>query len=199
MENTIIHQRKQIRLTGYDYESPGWYFVTICAKKRLRIFGKIDHGIMILNIMGKLVQNIWETLPDHHFVQLDAFQIMPDHVHFILICNGPLMCRGIARNAPTSNVNPRNAPTSNVDPRNAPTMVHPPTFGNVTAGSLPCVIRSFKSECTKQIRRLSGNAKMEIWQRNYYEHIIRNEQELYRIQKYIRDNPKNWGTDRNNE
>ncbi len=161
--------RKQIRLKGYDYSQSGWYFVTICTKNRECIFGDIVNEHMILNKMGNIIDSVWQSLPNHHNVNLDTFQIMPNHVHFILrIPSG----RGIARNAPT--------------------------FRNVTAGSLPCIIRSFKSEITKQIHRLTGNINQIIFQRNYYEHIIRAEIKLYRIRKYIIDNPKNWESDRNN-
>lgn len=74
-----------------------------------------------------------------------------------------------------------------------------PTFGNVTPGTLPCIIRSFKSETTKQIRRLINKPQFIVWQRSYYDHIIHNEYSLNRIRQYIRDNPKNWEEDRNNQ
>jgi len=123
---------------------------------------------MKLNEMGKIIKNAWELLPGRFPVALDEFQIMPNHVHFVLI----ISCRrGIARNAPT--------------------------FGNVIVGSLSCVIRSFKSECTKQINIIGatrGSPRIRVWQRNYYKHIIRTKTDLNKIREYIKNNPQMWGS-----
>lgn len=161
----ILPKRKSIRLPGYDYSQSGWYFITICSYKHECIFGEIVDGEMKLNEWGSIIHDIWKSLPNHHPVELDAFQIMPNHVHFILLISS--VGRGIARNAPT--------------------------FGDVTAGSLSCIIRSFKSECSKQIHFLFPN--IHIWQRNYFEHIIRDDGDLNRIREYIIDNPMNWEID----
>lgn len=154
-------------MRGFDYSQEGIYFVTICTYQKEWLFGEIVNGKMILNEFGKIIGSIWQTLLTHHQVKLDAFQIMPNHVHLIIIL--PPLRRGIARNAPT--------------------------FGNVTAGSLSCVIRSYKSECTKQIHQIIDNSELPIWQRNYYEHIIRNERDYWAIKQYIADNDKNWEQD----
>jgi putative transposase len=168
MDIEELHHRHSIRLKGFNYSDTGYYFVTICTHDRECLFGEIKNGEMIFNDYGKIIENVWYSLPKHHNVKLDEFQIMPNHIHFILII--PLG-RGIARNAPT--------------------------FKNVTTGSLPCIVRSFKSEITKQIHQLGYNRR--VWQRNYYEHIIRNEREYWEIKKYIKNNPKNWENDRNNQ
>jgi len=165
---TTLPNRHSIRLRGYDYSESGLYFVTICTRNRECLFGDIVDGKMILNETGKIIETVWESLPDHHPVVLDEFQIMPNHIHFILETLPSR--RGIARNAPT--------------------------FGNVTAGSLPCIIRSFKSECTKLIRVKSPN--IHIFQRNYYEHIIRAENDLNKIREYVNINPLIWDRDHNN-
>lgn len=133
---------------------------------------------MILNNVGKIVENVWKTLPQHHPIELDTFQIMPNHIHFNIQIVGALRAMpeenaGCARTTPTK-------------------------FGHVISGSLPYIIRSFKSETSKQIRHLIGNLNLIIWQRNYYEHVIRNEDELYKIQEYIELNPSTWNHDRNN-
>lgn len=159
------HHRKSLRLPGYDYSQGGTYFITICTHSREYLFGEIQNGEMKLNELGNIVHDIWKSLPQHHPVELDAIQIMPNHVHFILLISS--VGRGIARNAPT--------------------------FGGVTSGSLPCVIRSFKSECSKQIHYLFPN--VHIWQRNYHEHIVRDDGDLNRIREYIIDNPVNWEND----
>jgi len=165
----IIKQRKPNRLKNFDYSSSGYYFVTICTKDRQEYFGNIIDNEMNLNDYGKIIDNIFKSLPIHHCINLDIYQIMPNHIHFILII--PYR-RGFARKTPT--------------------------FGNVTPGSLSCVIRSFKSETTKQIRRFIHQPQFIIWQRNYYDHIIHNEYSLFRIRKYIKNNPRNWEDDRNN-
>jgi len=165
----VIKHRKPNRLKNFDYSSSGWYFVTICTKDRQEYFGNIINNKMNLNEYGEIVNDIFKSLPNHHQIDLDIYQIMPNHIHFILII--PYR-RGFARKTPT--------------------------FGNVTSGSLPCVIRSFKSETTKQIHRFIHKPQFVVWQRNYYDHIIRNEYSLFRIRKYIKDNPRNWEDDRNN-
>lgn len=171
-------QRKTIRLRGYDYSSDGWYYVTICTFERRLFFGEIKNGKMVLNKYGEIVLKIWQSLPNHHPVELDALQIMPNHLHFILILPA---CRGIACNAHYQGFARKT-----------------PTFQNVTSGSLPCIIRAFKSECSKQIRKIIGNPEFPVWQRNYYEHIIRNEESLQKIRQYVQLNPILWYRDRNN-
>jgi len=180
-----LPKRKQIRLSSYDYSEHGWYYITICTKNRKCILGNIRNKKMMVNDVGTIVMDAWQSLPDHHSVGLDTFQIMPNHVHFILRILPPR--RGIARNARLI-----------VGRGNAGFARKTPTFGNVTAGSLPCIIRSFKSECTKQIRRMLKNPNIIVWQRNYYENVIRDEHSLDKIRKYIQTNPQIWDRDRNN-
>ena len=181
-------QRKQIRLKGYDYSQSGWYFVTVCTFNRENIFGDIvgatlgSPAYMKLNEFGKIIESIWQSLPKHHPVELDVFQIMPNHVHFIIhIFN-------------TNRTRPYGAGGS----RPAPT----------TKTKLGTVIGLFKSECSKQIHIVGatrgspehtrGSPKIHIWQRNYYEQIIRNETDLHKIREYIQSNPLMWERDRNN-
>jgi REP element-mobilizing transposase RayT len=149
----------------------------VCTKERGEVFGKVENEKMTLNEYGKIIENIWVSLPLHHNVKLDVYQVMPDHFHGIIILRKNIVddvCRGIACNAPTACVK-----------------ISRTNFGHVVAGSLGCVIRSFKSECTKQIGKLEGK-KMKLWQRSYYDHVIRNEKDLIRIRTYIRENPKNY-------
>ena len=140
--------------------------MTICTYKREKLFGDIVDGEMVVNGVGKIVNNVWFSLPEHHGIELDVFQIMPNHTHGILIFSS--IDTGIARNAPT--------------------------FGNVIAGSLASIIRSFKSEISKQIHTI--NPSIQIWQRNYYDHIIRDESDMNRIKEYIQTNPSNWEKDK---
>ncbi len=188
--NRTFH-RKSVRLSWYDYSIEGCYFITICSYRRENIFGDVIQEKMNPNRIGNSVSAIWHTLGSHHNAKLEMFQLMPNHMHGIIKIfpgNG----RGIARNAPTQIDVPKktDAPTPSNVLRNR-------TFGNVTAGSLPCIIRSIKSECTKQVRLLLENQDYVVWQRGYHEHIIRDENELQRIKEYIRDNPANWKSDTN--
>lgn len=156
----VIKQRKQIRLKKYDYSDSGWYFITICTQNRECLFGNIIVGATRGSPLNEIINNVWESLPNHHPVELNEFIIMPNHVHFII----HILYKGGSRPAPT----------------------------------LGTIIGLFKSECTKQIRKSINDYKLIIWQRSYYEHIIRNEYELNRIRQYIRDNPLNWNDDVNN-
>lgn len=188
-----LPQRKQIRLKGYDYSENGYYFVTICTQDRVCMFGNInnvgvwrdkpflgrDKPTMALNNCGEIVNNIWYSLPDHHPVQLDIFQIMPNHVHFILqIISGA-----------SSTIDSGALPEGSGASRRAPTK-YKPTLG--------FIVGIFKTETTKQINKLNNTPGSTIWQRNYYEHIIRNEHELNKIREYIKSNPQMWERDRNN-
>jgi len=165
----MAKHRKSIRLKNYDYSQSGLYFVTICTQNRECIFGNIinnnvgvgrDRPIsMILNQYGKIIENVWESLPDHHSIELDVFQIMPNHVHFILH-----IVLGASRRAPTT---------------------------------LGFIVGMFKTECTKQINKLQNTPGQKIFQRNYYEHIIQNENELIKIRQYIKTNPLFWNQDIN--
>lgn len=180
--------RKQIRLSEYDYSQYGYYFITICTQNRKCILGDIVDNKMVLNNIGKNVENIWYSLPQHHPIELDTFQIMPNHIHLII------QIVGVVRAQPAFS----DARNQTGIARNAPTECGQTKFGHVVAGSLPCVIRSFKSETTKQIRRLIHKPDITIWQRNYYEHIVRNELELNKIREYITSNPLGWERDINN-
>lgn len=172
----VLPNRHSIRLKYFDYSSNGAYFITICTKDRGILFGNVGvvraQPSIILNENGRMVGSIIESLPGHHQVDLGPYQIMPNHIHMILFLNNN-GGEGIARNAPTK-------------------------FGHIKSGSLPCIIRSFKSESTKEIRRLINNLKFNVWQRNYYEHIIRNEKEFDKISWYVINNPGMWNRDRNN-
>ena len=166
--------RQTIRLPGYDYSENGYYFVTVCSHGMEQIFGEIINGKMVLNDVGEMIKMVWFSLPKHHVVKLDEFQIMPNHIHFVLILLG-----SGAKNNESGGSRPA------------------PTIGTI--------IGLFKSTCSKQIHDLVGARRAspvsikqkQIFQRNYYEHIIRNEREYKQIVYYIRNNPQNWENDRN--
>ena len=160
----MVYRRRSIRLKGYEYSQSGYYFVTLCTYNREKLLGRIKNERMRLNSMGKIVNEIWESISKHHAVGLDAFQIMPNHIHFIVVLKpGGLNIKGGSRPAPT----------------------------------LGMIVGFLKSESTKRINKSvwATRGSPGIWQRNYFEHIIRNEQEYWTIKKYIQDNPKNWEED----
>lgn len=179
--------RRSIRLRNWDYSFAGYYFITVRSYKGECIFGEIRNGEMNPNESGIAIHNVWESLPKHHPIELDEMQIMPNHIHLILI-----LCRGVACNAQKNKQGvTRYAPTTR-NPNNIYSQISP------VAKSVPTIIRSFKSECTKQIRYANNNQYLQIWQRNFYEHIIRNEKELHKIRGYIQNNPIKWELDHDN-
>jgi len=169
-----MKNRKSIRLKNWDYTQEGYYFITICAYQKKCVFSRIENDSIILNEWGRIIQHCLLNVPEHFkHVQMDSFIIMPNHIHFILIIGST--CRGTACRAPTVE-----------------------KFGIPITGSLPTVIRSFKSAVTKQIKELHHSPDLIIWQRNYYDHIIRNEQSLNEIRTYINNNPSQWSMDKYN-
>ncbi|MEX0269032.1 hypothetical protein AB3R30_07810 [Leptolyngbyaceae cyanobacterium UHCC 1019] len=294
--NPAKHHRRSIRLKGYDYSSPGAYFITICTHQRDCLFGEIADGTMHLNQLGQIVSASWQRLP-HHFlnVELDAFVVMPNHIHGILIlCDrrgaalGQEICHTTGDAIPNATPNP-----TQLNPRgqeichttgdaipNAtpnPTQLNPrgqgfcPTTGDVlpnatesnagvafgtgdalpnatesnagvafgTGDALPNATKSnagvafgakigvncdvclpnaaplrsgslgaipvgivsrialnFKSVTTRRINRIRRMAGVPVWQRNYYEHIIRDEMALQNIRDYIETNPLSWQRDK---
>ncbi len=173
--------RLSIRLRGYDYSRAGAYFVTICIHDRTGLFGGIADGQMVLNDAGMMVQTVWNEIPPHYpGIAIDAFVIMPNHIHGIIVIVG---------------AGPRACPDTgcgNGQPQGvAPTL------------SLPDIVHRFKTMTTKRYadgvkrygwRRFNG----KLWQRNYYEHIIRDDGELDRIREYVVGNPARWESDREN-
>lgn len=175
------HYRRSIRLRDYDYSQPGAYYVTICTHERRCLFGKIADSEVRLNSLGHAIRHHWQDLPNHHAgVELDEYVVMPNHLHGIVVIgesSGEIVgmpAEGEAGLAPTPAV---------VHSRRKPT--------------LASVIGSFKSACTRTINR-QLERPITLWQRGYYEHVIRSEAALARIRQYIEDNPATWALDRDN-
>jgi len=172
------HHRQSIRLPGYDYSRPGLYYVTICVRNGKCILGNIKKGKMILNKAGRCVNNLWLELPIRFpMIKLNAFIVMPNHIHGIIkIDQSPeKVGAGIAPPRKLQMISKKGAASSTS------------TLGNI--------IRIFKSISAHQVNRLLSRSGA-LWQRNYYEHIIRNEIEWECIYKYIQANPMNWDIDR---
>jgi REP element-mobilizing transposase RayT len=162
--------------------------VTICTFEREFLFGDIVDGVMRLNMFGKTVRDEWlftATLRD--YVVLDEFIVMPNHFHAVLMIDDR---RGTARRAPGVD-----GKTGQGTARRAPAAE---SFGRPVVGSLPTIIRSFKSAAAKHINQLRDNPGGAVWQRNYHERVIRDDRELTGIRQYIADNPTRWAEDENN-
>ena len=194
-------RRQSLRLPDYDYAGNGGYFVTVCTWQRECLFGDVVDGVVRLNDFGAIVRDCWDAIP-YHFkhVSLDEYVIMPNHVHGILIINDVNSSVGAQHAAPdvdflqpdTHTRAQHAAPLQGKSVRRIGA-----TPNNVTPGSLGAVIRSFKSATTKRINALRDNAGCPVWQRNYYEHVIRNEGDLHAIREYIACNPAQWSLDEN--
>jgi REP element-mobilizing transposase RayT len=180
------HRRRSIRLPEYNYAQPGAYFVTIVAWHREGLFGEVKNGEMVLNKFGLVVKQQWERLPKRFpHVELCAFVVMPNHVHMIIeIMDGS--CRGTAENLGGLDGEPsRRAPTHE-------------QFQKPVAGSIPTIVRSYKSAVSYRINLMRKTDGVPVWQRNYYEHVIRNDNDLQNKTDYINVNPLLWEQDNEN-
>lgn len=194
--NPQIHHRRSIRLKGYDYTQAGAYFITICSHQREHVFGEIVNGEMKLNKFGLVAKQQWEKLPERFpNIELGAFILMPNHEHGIIQIiererrgTADTSRKGIAGNLRNLDEDSsRYALTKNQQ-----------KFGKMIPNSIPTILRSYKSAVAYRINLMRGVKAAPVWQRNYYDHIVRNEKELELITKYIDYNPLNWQLDRDN-
>jgi REP element-mobilizing transposase RayT len=166
-----VKRRKPMRLPGFDYSQPGYYFVTVRVSGRTEWFGVVDNNAMVLNGWGRIVWECWRTLPVHHpGILLDEFIVMPDHMHGIVVI-------GDTFNAGAGPARPL------------------PSADKRCHEILPVVMGSFKSAVSRSIRSSDGGGHFR-WQRSYHDHVIRDGAELSRIREYIRDNPAEWASGR---
>ncbi len=173
------HTRRSIRLQNYDYNQPGAYFVTICTHERACRFGEIADGEMQLNEYGLTVVGCWEDLPNHYpHVELGAFVVMPNHVHGIIV---------LVEDAHVVGAGLRPAPTEPAPTTFAPTDGPAPTTRPKRHG-LPEIVRAFKSFSARRINERRNTPGIPLWQRNYYERVIRSESELNSVRRYIANN-----------
>lgn len=179
------HHRRSIRLKDYDYSQAGAYYVTINVQNRECLFGKIVNYEMKLNDAGKMIEGQWNALLERFSnFELDVYQTMPNHFHGIIVVGAAFMA------ALDTNTSENKAGTrSEADTRPAPT--------------LGDIVGAFKSITTHEYILGVDNKKWprfykRLWQRNYYEHIIRDEADLERIRDYIQSNPADWDEDEEN-
>jgi REP-associated tyrosine transposase len=187
-----------MRLSDYDYASAGAYFVTIVTQGRIALFGRIADDTVQLNAAGWVVSQSWLSLPSRFpFVYLDEFVVMPNHVYCIVWLgttphdlydahepNGTGVGAGLA------------PPVTNYTPKVATSVPAPNAGGASPAPTLGGVIGAFKSISARQVNASFGRAG-SVWQRSYFERVIRNQDELGRIRQYVLDNPKQWALDKN--
>jgi len=164
-----LPRRRSLRLPAYDYSQGGAYFITICAHERRCLFGRVADSQMQVNAIGALIEEEWFRSPTIRRIVLDAFVVMPNHVHGIVLIDSV--------GATSSSPGPASGPRR---------------------GSLSSFVGSFKAAVTRRIKTLSLLPDSRVWQRNYYEHIIRDDKSLDAIREYIDSNPANWANDRQN-
>ena len=187
------------RYKNWDYRNNGYYFITICTQNREHFFGKIVDDQMVLNELGEIVHTQWyasEKIRQNIF--LDQFVIMPNHIHGIVIIDNN---DNIGRRDVWQNVSTKHHPVTDVLPNvSTQTTANPKNKFmaeiSPSSNSLSMMIRQFKSAVTRHARQIMPQFG---WQRNYYDHIIRNEKSLEKIQEYIFHNPAMWHRDRNND
>lgn len=178
MPTSTLNHRRSIRLPEYDYSQPGEYFITLVTHARERLFGDIVDYEMGLNPFGQMVCQEWNKIPIlHPEMELGEFIIMPNHFHAIVIIN----------DLPVPNELPLRTqlplPNDHISRRRM---------------KIPMVLGRFKMNTAKCINQIRGTPGFPVWQRNYYEHIIRSEKEYLQIEAYIENNPANWVADSEN-
>ncbi len=203
-------QRRSARLQSYDYSQSGFYFVTICTQDQKCMFGEIVNGEMYLNGAGSIAQSIWSTLPERFpHVELDQYVVMPNHVHGIVVLAGStsmprediysakvperfMHAKGIVYQDHTTNMALQHGRINQVHTGDAVNRVPADALNRVPP--LGEIIRTFKGAATYRIR--SEGKRDFAWLGRYYEHIIRNDDDLDRIRQYIVNNPAHWTEDR---
>ena len=165
------HHRRSLRLSRYDYSQSGAYFVTICIKNSENSLGNIEDNVMVINQFGQVVKDIWHSLDTRYKeVILDEFVIMPNHIHGIIFIDNPVE------------------------------IIHELSLPKERRKMLlPKVVGYFKMNSAKLINQLQATQGQSVWQKNYYEHIIRDEVSLTKIREYIVNNPLKWHQDIENQ
>lgn len=170
--------RKSNRLKNYDYSQPGYYFITICTCDRKLLLAEIvgDDALVVPTVIGSRVVECWQNIEKlNASFKLDAFCLMPNHLHGILRIEAEEPLVGTA-GAQCPTVQPR----GRIDKKGK---------------TVSDVIRDFKSVTTRYYKKILLKQKNTLWQKSFYEHVIRNEQSLFEIRKYIEENPLKWQLD----
>lgn len=183
--NPNIHHRRSIRLKGYDYTQAGLYFITICCQDRICRFGMVENGEMILNEYGQIAHDEWMKLAERFpNFELDVYQIMPNHIHGIIMLN---------------DVGAGFTPVHHVETSQNDADANIRSTARVAPTSVSDIVGAYKSLVANgclNIYKSKNETMGKLWQRNYYEHIIRNEQSYQTISAYIINNPAKWQGDK---
>ncbi len=179
--------QRHLRLAAYDYTQDGAYFVTLCAANHVCLFGSVIDGKVRLNAYGQIAEREWRrTAVMRTAVTMDAWVVMPNHVHGIVVIEA----------ADDSELVDKSGFASD---RRSPLRIEREGL-SVARGpaqaSLGALIVGYKAAVTRRINELRGTNQPAIWQRNYYEHVIRNDEDLVRIREYIVNNSARWSEDR---
>lgn len=170
-EGAFYRLRRSIRLPHYDYAQRGVYFITLCVQHRRSLFGDVIDGSMVLKKLGEIVATEWRRTSEiRPNIVVDEFVVMPNHLHGLIVME-PLR-RGVSHTPGGKFRSP--------------------------AQTVGAIVRGFKGSTTRLINELQGTPGVMLWQRNYYEHIVRDDHELQRIREYIANNPAQWALDREN-
>ena len=176
--NPDIHHRRSVRLQGWDYSSPGMYYITICTHLRECLFGEVIDAEMRLNEFGNVADTCWQAIPGHtQRIELDEWAVMPNHVHLLFVLNERDAVGATRRVAPTTGGRTSNGPKP---------------------GSVGAVISQYKPRVTRQINHLRNTPGSPLWQRSFYDHIVRTQPDLDQIRQYIDENPMKWHLDHDN-
>ncbi|RDC57138.1 hypothetical protein DU508_08080 [Pedobacter chinensis] len=200
--------RRSIRLQGYDYSQEGLYFITLCCQDRICRFGEVVNGEMILNEVGKIAELCWLQIPEHFTnTVLHEFVIMPNHLHGIVKIVGakhlsPLNDIRQEEKERENNWANRHLPhiertigfSQNRAKDVSQNRAKDVSLQHGTSKTIGSIVRGFKVGVTKWVRQ--NTDIHDLWQRNYYEHIIRDEKSYHNISQYIQNNPLNWGKDK---
>jgi len=172
-------RRNALRLRGFDSASPGAYFVTVCTHRKACILGSVVDGESRPSATGKIVAAGWQELPDHYpSLEPDSMVVMPNHIYAIVFLPGPVGA-GL-----------RPAPTPHEGSSEGRGEGRRVTFSEV--------LRAFKSHSARRINIVRGTPGAPVWQRGFYEHVVRNEADLDRIRRYIEGSPQRWAEDDEN-
>ena len=181
------HDRRNnsLRLPDYDYSQSGGYYVTVCTHQKARLFGDVVDGVVQLSDVGKIVEDVWLGLPDHYYhLRLGDYVVMPNHIHAIMILiDDEIALTPVGADLSSAPTNPNHTNDSGEDrqPRKRHTISE--------------IMRAFKSYSTLDVKRHLDLDNIKLWQRGFYDHIIRNVDDHRRIQQYIHDNPLKWESD----
>ncbi len=177
--NLSYHNRNSIRIPRYDYSQAGYYYITICTEKHEDLFGVIENSQIILSDLGIIVKECWEDIPNHFpNISLDQWIIMPNHLHGILVISSKDALTPVG--------------VQDLEPlQSGDCSYH--RFQHISKQSIGAIVQSFKGTVTREWHK--ENPDQNIWQRNYWERVVRNEKELLAFREYIQNNVLSWELD----